>query len=290
MPAGICVGDFVRLRVESGIWSMPQGVSAVLESWLASATRPSDGATRFEISDVVEIEPRIAEVEARLTERLREERFHPVLLTTLVEALGWIEAQEAIQEGMPSIPNVRKGVVGEVIAAQCLEEFDGFVVPVKKLRSMLAAGDSLHGTDVLAFKLTKSGSIGSACYTEAKLRTGRDARAAVEAEGQLADDLSLRLPSLLLFVANQLCESGDPIARALADYMRRRRAGDDVDEFRVHLTWDAASWAENVLTRLQEAEERLTPLHVCCVRVAGLDSLIQRVYANLGFALDADDD
>lgn len=239
---------------------------------------------------MTEATPITPALESWFSERLREERFDQQLVLDLVDILGWDEARAVIESGMPSVRNVRKGVFGEVLAAECIAEFDGYVVPVKKLRSMITSGQSLPGTDVLAFLLDSNGQVARATYIEAKLRTHAEPGVGVEAEQQLARDMSARFPQILLFVANQLYQSQSPLTGAVRGYMMSRERGESLDEFRIHLTWEATAWSDEVLDRIEESPPLLEPLTACAAVVRDLDALVTRVYAAIGVGVDTDGD
>jgi len=112
----------------------------------------------------------------------------------------------------------------------------------------------------------------------------------VEAEAQLHQDIQARFPHLLVFVANQLYALGSPLTSAVRDYMGSRRRGEDLDEFRLHLTWDGGAWSEAVLDRIEDSPPLLQPLTVCALLIQGLAPLIARVYSSVGVRVDPDDD
>jgi len=288
-PDGLLTTGLYSSPIEYKNCTLTDPESLMISTWLSATARPA-AAIRCAVTDVVELGPPTTAVKEWLGERLRTERVHPQLVEDLCDGLGWQQAFDTIKGAMPSVMSVRKGVVGELLATDCAISFDGCQVPVKKLRSMIVPGESLHGTDVLAFRLDAAGEIEKAYYVESKLRLFCDRAAAVEAEKQLHRDMAKHVPDILLFVANQMYTANTPLVPALRRYMRTRTGSRQLDEFRISLTFERSVWSEDVLTRLVEADELLAPLSVWGLTIDNLDPLIAALYEELGFEIDPDDD
>lgn len=265
-----------------------------LADWLLVQARRPDPPGAFDLVDLAERGSRTDEIETWMAGRLLEERFSPGLLQDLVGALGWEEAAEAVRSGMPSASTLRKGYFGEVLAAEHLQHFDGYHVPVRKLRYMVASGQSLPGVDVFGVRLGSENDVVAACYMEAKVRTGTDPAAAVLSVKQLADGVSKSVPDILLFVAARLEERGDPLYDAFLAYMHDRAQTARLDEYRSFLTWEQRHWSdrviENLFEHLAESGSHLTPLTVLVTRIDDLDSMIEHCYQLAGLAVDPHDD
>lgn len=240
--------------------------------------------------DLFERGPRTDEIETWMSGRLFEERFSPRLVQDLLEALGWDEAAQAVRAGMPTGSALRKGYFGEVLAEAHLEHFDGYSVPVRKLRYMMASGQSLPGVDVFAIKVGIDNDVVTACYLESKVRTGSEPGVAVTSVEQLSDGVSKRVPEILLFVAARLEERTDPFYTTLLAYMHDRAGTQGLDEYRCFLTWEQQRWSERVIENLAESDRRLTPLTVVVAHIDELDSMVERCYQTAGLAVDPDDD
>ena len=260
----------------------------MLADWLRCAARDPSEYASFKLVDGMEHTAPGPALHDRLAEMLRNARFNPAFLQEVASYLGWRSVADAVQTSTPIQTNGRRGVFGEALVCDLLEEFEGYLVPVKKFQFAITRGQSLPGTDALALKLSADGEISEACFVESKLRTGSSTLAAVEGYAQLKADHSKSIPDILMFVAARLWERGDPLAPVLMRYMRSRSQTPDVDTFRLGLVWEESAWTETVLRNLEDASVDVA-LGVHAVRVSGLGALTESVFAAIGITGLVDD-
>ena len=92
--------------------------------WLQAQARAADPARAFDIVDISERGVRGADVETWIAGRLIEGRFSPAFVRDLTDALGWQEASDAVQAGLPHGDKLRKGFFGEIVAEESLEHLN----------------------------------------------------------------------------------------------------------------------------------------------------------------------
>jgi len=156
----------------------------VMTAWLDPAHRdPSPYG--FEVTDLPERSRPSADLIGGLGELVVRAKTRPDVLERMAQALGWEDALSRLRRGRKE---VRRGDFGEAVACDAVEAFDGFSVPIRKLRYQLDPEQTLPGTDVVAFHRNEDGSIADLHFLECKLRTFRDVTVGVEAHDQLSKD------------------------------------------------------------------------------------------------------
>jgi hypothetical protein len=121
-----------------------------------------------------------AELIAGLATLMASNKSDPQVTADLLAAAGWAPAIAALRKGRIS---VRRGDFGEVLAAEAAEDFDGLVVPVRKLRYQIDPNQTLPGSDVVAFVFSDDGSdeLDDLEFIESKYRTNPPTDIAVDA-------------------------------------------------------------------------------------------------------------
>ena len=160
-------------------------VSDSLNAWLDFTTRTSKPFP-FDVSDLAEhVVPDVDLVRA-LGQIVLRAKTDPAVLDRMAQVVGWGDATSRLRRSRR--PGVRRGDFGEALACEALEVFESFSVPVRKLRYQMDPEQTLHGTDIVAFKLNGHDRVQDLHFVECKLRTFRNLPAGVEAHQQLVDD------------------------------------------------------------------------------------------------------
>jgi hypothetical protein len=247
--------------------------------------------SQFAVVDVNQLRELTAQAREEIRDVLVTARFAPSFLANLAEELGWEMVKERIvDEGIVKRGTVSRGDFGEAMFDRFLEEHHGYIIPVKKLRFKVTAGQSLPGTDILAFRLNARSEITEVCYVESKLRTIRDYTVAVKGYEQLREDFESRLPEILTFIAARLDDRSDPLLPAFRDYLRNRLDTTDMDYFRLGLCWDFALWNERALDNLEDNGVELPTLVVHVLRIEALSTLCDEILTDIGSTTIIDDD
>ena len=186
--------------------------------------------------------------------------------------------EEEVLPARDRIPT-RVGNFGEVLAAKCLMEFDGFWLPIYKLR-FREKDWAMRLTDLCLIKVD-----GLArpfvCYGEVKTKSaGCNLQLAVEGHASLAKDDALANPEILHFICIWLYETGQ---HEEGDFLSRIRLGKlqydkRHDLFLVH---NRDNWSEEILDNLEvcDLDERLANFSVKVVLIAELRRVIDSAYA-----------
>lgn len=264
----------------------PGGSQLPLRDWLGAAERDPQRSERFETTDMREHTAPGEEMVRRLAELLIHSKTDEALLDRMAAAIGWEDASARLKHSKTS--SLSRGDFGEAVTCQLLEDFDLFVVPIRKLRYQTDPDHSLGGTDIVGFRISEQGSIDELHFVECKLRTTADNAQAVEAHKQLADDRTEGFADVVMFLAERLNELADPaLLDAYVAYLTDR-AREDRGTYGIVLMYDVTAWRETVLDRLEELEVLVSPLHVRVVLIESLAALVDAAYAEIG-AEAADD-
>lgn len=263
----------------------------MLHQWLRRQQRDTAPDSTLRITDVEEICEPPDDIGQHLSNLILEARFDPNFLASMAEKLSWARVRhDIIARAMPGNATAKRGEFGEVLVSGILEQFDGYVIPVRKLRFKITPGQSLPATDMLGLALDTNGNIGEVLYVESKLRTTRDDMVAVEGYKQLQHDYVSMLPDMLTFVANRLYERNDALYQAFRDYMGDRLDNREKDGFCLSLCFDKNEWQERALGNLQDyGINNPTPI-VFVIRLDRLRALTDQVFAGVGITEVQDDD
>jgi hypothetical protein len=125
-----------------------------LRVWLEARLRDAS-ELRFPVSDLVErCEPDV-DIVRHLGHLVLKAKSNPETLRRLTDVLGWPDAAARLRPSRRE--GIRRGDFGEALTCELLEIFDGYVVPVRKLRYQSDPEQTLHGTDIVAFRITQDG-------------------------------------------------------------------------------------------------------------------------------------
>jgi hypothetical protein len=255
----------------------------VLRDWLATLERqPAD--RRFAARDTTEHSALTEAVYAYLVQLVLDNLIGLDFIELLANALGDEVTLNWVRDSTPGRAPMQRGDFAEILTGALLIEFDGYEVPIKKLRYRVSADDSLTGGDVLALRADTDGSIIGTCLAETKFRSTPATRAAVDAYEQLEKQARQALPDIYRFVTQRLTEIGHPLGAALLRFLGSG-SNDDLAEYRIELVWDLDAWREDVLNELDDLEPSLHPLTVDVVRIEQLVELVEELLTRTGTGL-----
>jgi hypothetical protein len=255
----------------------------MLYNWLSKDDRDIVTPNALAITDIQEFCELSDDVSQHLSELVREARFDTGFLESMAEQLGWAGVRDQIiARAIPGNVTAKRGEFGEVLISGILEQFDGYTVPVRKLRFKITSGQSLPATDMLGLALDHDGNVSEVMYVESKLRTTHDDMAAVEGYKQLQNDYSSRLPDILIFVANRLYEQNNLLYESFRDYMGDRLDSRDKDVFCLSLCFDTDEWRERALENLEDYGIGKPVPRVFVIRLSNLRALTDQVFAGIG--------
>ena len=260
-----------------------QGIS----SWLDAATpwQADNGALIQTISE----RQRPDNLHSLLGAQLQDTRFPQGLIEECAEILGVEYTAQLASSMTPSNPNMRRGYFGEMIAARCLQEFDGCWILVQKPSYAITPNQSLPGTDVLA-AYVDNGEITSLIFTEAKLRTARDRNVLLQAAQQAVSDSQNEFAPMIGFVLRRLYESDQEEFRSFRNYLNRRRVGTTDDFQYVYLVLERGAWSVDDVSDLDEICPLPSGFRVSVVEIENLAQLVGQSYAGIGMVVDEHDD
>jgi hypothetical protein len=247
----------------------------VLKHWLATSER-QPAERRFAVRDTTEHSALTEAVATYMVQLLVDELIGLDFIDLLANALGDEATLKWVRDSTPARPTMQRGDFAEVLTGALLIEFDGYEVPIKKLRYRVSADDSLTGGDVLALRTDVDGNILGTCLAESKFRSTPARHVAVDAYKQLEKQAGQALPDIYRFVTQRLLETGNPLGAALLTFLGSG-SNDELTEYRIELVWDLDAWREDVLEELDDLEPSLSPLTVDAVRVDGLVHLVNEL-------------
>ncbi|MEQ9637737.1 MAG: DUF1837 domain-containing protein [Devosia marina] len=137
-----------------------------------------------------------------------------------VERLGYKVASAILSEAMPQTPKGRSGDLGEILAAELVEEQIGLRVPVRRLRYKDGRNMAMRGDDFIGAGYDSDGEKLWLLKGEAKSNKVLGKATVTSARKVLNRDNGRCTPVSLLFVANRLLESNDPSENALGRDLR----------------------------------------------------------------------
>ena len=84
-----------------------------------------------------------------LSERVLDHYISDEEVAEFLEALSFSEVAECVRTLLPTAANIKSGDLGEILAAELIEEWLGFEVPVKKLRDKDHREMAMRGEDII---------------------------------------------------------------------------------------------------------------------------------------------
>ena len=256
-------------------------------SWLDAAT-PWQADNGVLVQTIAERQ-RPDNLHAVLAAELRDTRFPNDLFEECAEILGLEYSAQLVRSVTPTNSNMRRGYFGEMIAARCLQEFDGCWILVQKPSFAITPNQSLPGTDVLA-AYVDNGEITSLIFTEAKVRTARDRNVLLQAAQQAISDSQNEFAPIIGFVLRRLYESDKEAFGSFLNYLNRRRVGTTDDFQYVYLVLERGAWSVDDVSDLDEICPLPSGFRVSVVEIENLAQLVGQSYAWIGMVVDEHDD
>lgn len=212
-----------------------------------------------------------------LVDVLARAKSDPTVTAELLDAVGWTTAVADLRQGRIA---VRRGDFAEAIAAEACEDFDGRLVPVRKLRYQIDPNQTLPGADVVGFVMAdESAGIEDLEFVEVKYRTNPPADIAVDAHDQLADDRESGYATTIKFLANRLKETDRELYGDFLTFLRERDVKDSWHT--VALSFEATTWSDVIADNLDELEKHLPELWLRIMPFENAVALIDEIYDEL---------
>ncbi len=212
-----------------------------------------------------------------LVDVLARAKSDPTVTAELLDAVGWTTAVADLRQGRIA---VRRGDFAEAIAAEACEDFDGRLVPVRKLRYQIDPNQTLPGADVVGLVMAdESSGIEDLEFVEVKYRTNPPANIAVDAHDQLADDRASGYATTIKFLANRLKESDPELYSDFLTFLSERDVKDSWHT--VAISFEATKWSEVIADNLDELEKHLPELWLRILPFENAVALIDEIYAEL---------
>jgi hypothetical protein len=181
--------------------------------------------------------------------------------------------------------STRIGNFGEILAVQCLIDFEDFEFPIYKLRYREKRNWAMRLTDLFLVKKQNNGRM-LICYGEVKTRSGVSytssiKKVAIDAHESLKKDDSVANPEILAFARNILYAQGKVEEAQILGKIQLKKIKYDVIHI-LFLIHDNSNWKEEILTELEQhdIDQRLENLNVNVLRINKLRKLIDQTYEN----------
>ncbi|MBB4756799.1 hypothetical protein XarjCFBP7653_08320 [Xanthomonas arboricola] len=147
-----------------------------------------------------------AAIEADLTTRIRSHYDKLDQIAEDIRELGYPGAAAILSERMPRSTRARSGELGEILAAELVEEHLNFKIPVRRLRYKDGREMALRGDDFVGIKIDDQANL-NFLKGESKSRVNLAKSTISEAREALSRDDGRLTATSLLFVADRLMES-----------------------------------------------------------------------------------
>lgn len=201
---------------------------------------------------------------------------------------NYVEAHVLPSKGRIS---TRIGNWGEIIASQCMTEFDGYSFPIYKLRFREKRSWAMRLTDLFFVKDIASDNP-TVCYGEVKTHSGENyntsiKRVAIEAHESLRKDDALGEPEILNFIRNLLYTSNRFEEARFFGLIQHKRITYNLVHI-LFLVHNSTIWRDEILEELQNhtLDVRLRNLGVYVLRVSNLRRVIDASYDNAWKAIE----
>jgi hypothetical protein len=158
-------------------------------------------------------------IKDELIERVRSHYDKLEQIAEDVERLGFPGASAILGERLPRTPRARSGEMGEIIAAEFIEDYTDFRIPVRRLRYKDGREMALRGDDFLGVEEDEDDRL-LFLKGESKSRQAVSNAVVTDARERLSADDGRPTPLSLLFVADRLLESQDEQDKALGRRIR----------------------------------------------------------------------
>ena len=210
---------------------------------------------------------------------LRDSFWGARYLAGLADRFGWSRVQDRLLSSSVAANNpIARGDFGEAVSVEYLKRVEDYLIPVPKLRYKWTAGQSLPGTDCVAFQIV-DGQIVEVAFMECKYRSIRDLAVAVDAAKQLKNGAGESNAELLAFISRRLRAESHPLTELVEAYIFGDSEGQGANI--IALIVERSRWDERILTNLQDECIELNPLRVYAAKITGLNDLCESAYSSL---------
>jgi hypothetical protein len=164
-------------------------------------------------------------IRARLIKILRSHYDDLQRIADDIARLGFNDAATVLRERLPRTKKARSGELGEVLAAELVEESFDFKIPVRRLRYKDGREMALRGDDFVGIK--EDGQLLKFLKGESKSRQNLSKSTIESARKALTRDSGRPTATSLLFVADRLLDKNGPdadLGRKIRDEVAKRAA------------------------------------------------------------------
>jgi hypothetical protein len=258
----------------------------MLQEWLTLKER-EQAPYQFRVVDFSELDPAGEDIALFLghqlllahsdREKIRED--YQILIEDIEEVHLDILKEYIHKEILPSRKITRVGNFGEVLAAAILIDFEGFWLPIYKLRFREKRDWAMRLTDLCLFHVDDINNP-LVCYGEVKTKSsGPNPNIAVEGHESIRKDDALSDAEILRFISDRLREAGRLEEYKLITRIRLGKISYRTrhDLFIIH---DKAHWKDNVLDNLNacQLDSRLVDFSVRVILIEELARVIESAY------------
>jgi hypothetical protein len=206
--------------------SQPAPPAPFLKDWLRVRPEQAGVATNVEIYD--EACSKAARPLAALRAVVLD---HHVGLDVIAEMGGYEKSLEVIKNRAPVSKQIRSGDLGEILAAEYVDQATEFRVPLKRLRYRDDRAVAMRGDDIIGVRLDPNGAHGI-LKGESKSRTKLDTSVVGQAGESLCRDKGRPKPATLAFTSTILRREK---RHELAEVIERFQTGHISEEAIAHL-------------------------------------------------------
>jgi len=246
-----------------------------IQVWLIRGNSDST-YTEFEHIPLVEVKQAREIIFIPLAETVFIHHNDPQEYRQNLEALGYSESAREIDQ-RPTDPNTRKGNFGEILASEYLRQYEGYTVPIYRLRYNPNPNSSMKGDDVLAFKFGESdGQEREVLVVEAKVRRCFASAVVREAYKQLKAGPRPQ-PTSLVFVANTLRREGrDNEASEVLTFLQRFSSHRLMQRYMIFLVME--NRPRDPFRCIQEQETLIENLVCCNLSISNLNDFVNAIF------------
>lgn len=279
----------------------------MLKNWLNSVARQPCPYQKFQVTEITELQQidlsnpfdeNVTYIGRLLVEYHGDPQLIADDLAMLAQDSGSVGlnlVKEYIEKRIlpkPTANITRIGNWGEILASQCMVEFNEYSFPVYKLRFREKRNWAMRLTDLFLIKFPSSGNP-IICYGEVKTRSKlkygkRVKRVAIEAHDSLKKDDALTDPEILTFLRSLLYLNKRRREALFLGQIQNRLTPYEVTHM-LFLVHESEIWKEEILEELEkhQIDNRLQNLSVVILRVTNLGQLIDIAYQNAWRAVEA---
>ena len=246
-----------------------------IQVWLTRQD-PSPAYTEFRHMPLAEVENLREIVLDPLAETIFIHHNDPEEFRANVVALGYPESAETLDK-RPRAPNTRKGNFGEILASEYLRQYEGYQIPVYRLRYNPNPESSMKGDDVLAFRFGEpDGSGREILVVESKVRGQFAAETVREAYQQLENGQRPRPTSIPFIVTVLRNEGRDNEAEQVLQFLNKFATHQPARQHMIFLV--TANRPRDPFRCIQEREKVIENLIAANVCILELDDFVNALF------------